>query len=111
MSFAAQDGRAVDLVCGKCPPQRVLARFVVGFNAQVAGTTGRRQLQRGKEIPNALPAPDRMYTLKDAGPPGRNYPCHKRCGANWTIPRERLERAVLKAVEDRRGRIVAGVDL
>lgn len=53
-----------------------------------------------------------VWTLEDVAPVPvwHRYPCEKRCGKQWPRSREQVERAVLKAIQDRRTRIVAGVD-
>jgi hypothetical protein len=116
MSFpvqaAAEVPPVVVLVCGKCPNQRRLASFTLAVGGTVIGMDGRRRL-RFEEVPDAA-SPDLLvlHFVKGGAPPGRNYRCHKRCGANWTISRDELKRAVLEriAAGDRRP-LVAGIDL
>jgi hypothetical protein len=113
MSFvvqaAAERPPVVVLVRGKCPNQRRLASFTCVASREVVGTDGRHPLQF-EDVPDAAPA--RLLAIKGARPPARNFPCHKRCGANWTISRDQLERAVFARIDagDRRP-LVAGVDL
>lgn len=54
-----------------------------------------------------------VWTLEGTAPvpAWHRYPCERRCGKQWPRSRTQVEQAVLKAIEDHRGRVVAGVDL
>jgi hypothetical protein len=109
----------VALLCGICPNRRVLAWFTLDASGRVLGTIGPRRLQSVRSVSPGVGVPvwgqrgeeHLVWTLKGASPVRwQRYQCDK-CGKRWPRSREQVERAVLKAIEDHRDRIVAGVHL
>jgi hypothetical protein len=109
----------VALLCGVCPNRRVLAWFTLAAGGRVLGTIGRRRLQSARSVSPGVGVPvwgqrgeeHLVWTLQGASPVRwQRYQCQK-CGKQWPRSREQVERAVLRAIEGRRSRIVLGVDL
>lgn len=106
------------LLCGVCPNRRVLAWFTLDASGRVMGAMGRRRLQSARSDSPGVGAPvwgqrgeeHPVWTLNAEPVRWQRYQCRK-CGRQWPRSREQVESSVLKAIETRRDRIVAGVDL